>query len=190
MDIAVSDFMNEINKRNLHQVAYNSIQYGFKKRKPLIPESSTMPEELKIQGASFVTLELKNKLKGCIGSLEAYRPLFEDIAHNAFAAAFLDPRFSPLTQEEFSEVKISISVLTAPTPLKCHTEKELFNVLRPGQDGLIIEALGRRATFLPSVWEQLPHPKQFVDHLKLKAGLSPHEKIDHYNFWTYQTLEF
>lgn len=129
------------------------------------------PEPLRQPRASFVTLHVDAALRGCIGSLEARRALVEDVAHNAHAAAFDDPRFSPLTHAEFERLDIHISVLSPSEPLQFESEEELLRQLRPQVDGLILEEHSRRGTFLPSVWEQLPEPREFLRHLKRKAGL-------------------
>jgi AmmeMemoRadiSam system protein A len=121
--------------------------------------------------ATFVTLTQNGQLRGCIGSLEAHRPLAEDVAANARAAAFNDPRFAPLTADELARTRIEISRLTPATPLPCRDEAEALRQLRPHVDGLILTAGRRRATFLPQVWEQLPDPAVFLAELKRKAGL-------------------
>lgn len=122
-------------------------------------------------GAAFVTLTLDGRLRGCIGSLTAYRPLLDDVRSNARAAAFRDPRFSPLTREEFARVDVEVSVLTPAEPMSFSSEEHLLAQLIPHVDGLVLEASGRRGTFLPQVWDQLPDPRDFVAHLKRKAGL-------------------
>lgn len=121
--------------------------------------------------ATFVTLEIGGALRGCIGVLEAIRPLVVDVARNAFAAAFEDPRFPRLTRAELPRLDIHISVLTPPEPMHFDSEADLLRQIRPGIDGLILEDRGRRGTFLPSVWEQLPKPDEFFEHLRHKAGL-------------------
>lgn len=121
--------------------------------------------------ASFITLKLDGELRGCIGSLQAHRSLAEDIAHNAQAAAFKDPRFGPLTREEFARITVEVSVLSPAKRLHFANHAELVRSLHPGLDGLILECGGRRGTFLPQVWEQLPDPEHFLAHLKNKAGL-------------------
>lgn len=124
------------------------------------------------QRATFVTLKLDGALRGCIGSLEATRPLREDVRDNARAAAFRDPRFPPLTSDEFERVQIEVSVLTAPQPMNFADRSDALAQLRPGIDGVILASRGRRATFLPQVWEQLPDTEQFVRALQRKAGLA------------------
>ena len=121
--------------------------------------------------ASFVTLEIDDTLRGCIGTLEAHRPLVADVAANAWSAAFRDPRFPPLAAIEEDLLDIHVSVLTAPEPFVVRDEADLLARLRPGIDGLVLAEGARRATFLPSVWDQLPDPRDFVGHLKRKAGL-------------------
>ena len=122
-------------------------------------------------GATFVTLTQGGELRGCIGSLEAWRPLQEDVIANAIAAALRDPRFAPLTVSELEHTRVEVSLLSAPEPLDFADEAGALASLRPGIDGLILEEHGRRATFLPQVWEQLPQAEVFIAHLKRKAGL-------------------
>ncbi len=134
----------------------------------------TLPQDadwLAAQGASFVTLMKKGELRGCIGTLQAHRPVLEDVRKNAHAAAFEDPRFFPLRREEFAEVSVEVSLLSEPEPLAVATEAEALAYLRPHLDGVVLECGWHRATFLPQVWEQLPEPRQFLQQLKRKAGL-------------------
>jgi len=126
---------------------------------------------LKEPGATFVTLTQDGELRGCIGSLEAHRPLDRDVVANAVAAAFSDPRFPPLTLAELPRTRIEVSLLTAPQAMRFDDEADALGQLRPHVDGVILVAGHRRATFLPQVWEQLPDPRQFMAHLKQKAGL-------------------
>ncbi len=129
------------------------------------------PEILQKPGACFVTLTRDGALRGCIGSLEACRPLLDDLRSNALAAALRDPRFPPLTAVELPDVDIEVSVLGTPQALVFSSEAEALAQLHPGIDGVILMAGGRRATFLPQVWEQLPDPAEFIGRLKQKAGL-------------------
>ncbi|MCP5228906.1 AmmeMemoRadiSam system protein A [Accumulibacter sp.] len=138
----------------------------------LPPDPVTPPPELAEPGASFVTLTQNGRLRGCIGSLEAQRPLATDVAENAFAAAFRDPRFPPLSQEELARTRVEVSLLTPAKPFPVSGEEDALARLQPGIDGLILSFGRRRATFLPQVWESLPDPRQFMRELKLKAGLS------------------
>lgn len=125
------------------------------------------------RGACFVTLTVGGQLRGCIGSLEPYRPLLQDLKENALAAAFRDPRFPPLAERELESVRVEVSLLSPVTPLVCRDEADALSQLRPGIDGVILEYGRHRGTFLPQVWEQLPSPREFFWHLKLKAGLPP-----------------
>lgn len=122
-------------------------------------------------GASFVTLKRHGELRGCIGSLEAHRALLDDVKHNARSAAFLDPRFRPVSLREFDEIRVEVSLLSVATPMAFRDESDLLVQLRPQVDGLILEHGGHRGTFLPQVWESLPTPQEFFTHLKNKAGL-------------------
>jgi AmmeMemoRadiSam system protein B/AmmeMemoRadiSam system protein A len=122
-------------------------------------------------GASFVTLKIERTLRGCIGSLQAHRPLGEDVRANAQAAAFDDPRFPPLAVHEYASLEIEVSLLSPSTPIVVGSEAQLHAQLRPGIDGVTLQWGHRRGTFLPQVWESLPDPRDFVAQLKRKAGL-------------------
>lgn len=121
--------------------------------------------------ATFVTLTQGGNLRGCIGSLEAWRPLLRDVQENAIAAAFRDPRFLPLAADELDHTRVEVSLLTPPAALTFTSEADALAQLRPNIDGLIFSAGTHRSTFLPQVWEQLPDPVDFLVHLKQKAGL-------------------
>jgi len=128
-------------------------------------------ECLQQQGATFVTLTIEGRLRGCIGSLTARRSLREDVQANAVAAAFHDPRFAPLTSEEWTDTSVEVSVLGEARAIHGETEEQLRRALVPFQDGLILRYKQHQATFLPQVWQQLPQAALFLQHLKLKAGL-------------------
>ena len=123
------------------------------------------------KGATFVTLTQNGELRGCIGSLQAHRPLAQDVRHNALAAAFRDPRFEPLGRHELVMTECEVSLLSAAETMDFSDEQDALAQLRPGVDGIIFEYGRYRSTFLPQVWEQLPVPRNFMKHLKRKAGL-------------------
>jgi len=146
---------------------------------------------LQSKAATFVTLTIDRQLRGCIGSLQAHRPLIDDLQANAVAAAFHDPRFPPLTADEFKLVRIEISLLSAMQPLAFTDESDaLAAAIRPGRDGVVLEYGAHKGTFLPQVWEQLPDPVQFMAHLKLKAGLSADFWHPDVRLFTYQVEKF
>ena len=138
-----------------------------------------------------MTVTIDGNLRGCIGHIIPRETLIEGIRENALNAAFRDPRFPPLTQEEFDQIELEISVLTLPQELMYTDAKDLLNKLRPGVDGVIIKKGYREATFLPQVWDQLPDKKEFLTHLCLKAGLPPHSwKTEKLVVSTYQVQAF
>jgi AmmeMemoRadiSam system protein A len=128
---------------------------------------------LEVHGAAFVTLTLDDELRGCVGSAQARRPLFEDVIDNARAAAFSDPRFTPLTAGELARTRLEVSVLSALEKLEVETEEQLLALLRPGVDGLQLSWGPHRGLFIPEMWHQVPDPRRFLWYLKRKAGLPP-----------------
>lgn len=152
-------------------VAQSSIRHGLAMRKVQRISVADYPPALGEVMASFVTLRIADELRGCIGTAFARCPLIEDLSHNAFMAAFHDPRFAPLSAAEFAATSVEVSVLSPPAPFAFRDENELLSRLVPGRDGLILEDGGRRGLFLPQVWDSLPDPVEFLRYLKQKAGL-------------------
>lgn len=180
---------SESDRQILLAIARESIRYGLKHGKAL-PVSIDEYPQFAEDGACFVTLQIHQQLRGCIGTLEARQPLLVDIAKNAYSAAFRDPRFPRLEENEFEQLEIHISILNPPEPFPVTGEADLLQQLRPGIDGLILEDSYHRATFLPSVWESLPEPRQFLEHLRLKAGLPAGYWSDTIRFRRYTVEEF
>jgi len=141
-------------------------------------------------GASFVTLMLEAKLRGCIGSLAAKRRLGEDVAENAQAAALRDPRFAPLTPGEWPRCEVEVSVLSPAKPLRFADEAEMLAQIRAGEDGVILEHEGRRATFLPQVWESLPEKPRFLGELMRKAGIPADTRLARCKLWRYRVIKW
>jgi uncharacterized protein len=152
---------------------------------------STLSANLREQGASFVTLTIRGQLRGCIGALEAYQPLADDVREHAVAAALEDPRFPKVSKDELSKIQVEVSRLTRPVPLEYKDADDLLSKLRPGVDGVILKDGFRRATFLPQVWEKIPDPSEFLENLCYKMGTSPdHWKNRHLDVLIYQVDEF
>jgi AmmeMemoRadiSam system protein A len=155
----------------LRQIALEAVEFGLKHGKHLAIDTSRYPKPLQKPGACFVTLKLAGQLRGCIGSLEAHQSLVNDVAYNAFAAAFSDPRFPPVSNNELENLEFHISVLTPAVAMDFDSEEDLLKQIQPGIDGLVLEENQHRGTFLPAVWESLPEAESFLRHLKQKAGL-------------------
>lgn len=147
---------------------------------------------LEENGAVFVTIntEPNEQLRGCIGSLQAYRPLYKDIIHNAQAAALRDPRFLPLTVEELEHIKIEVSILSEPQILHYTDIEDLKTKIVPFQDGIVLKLDGKQATYLPQVWEQLPKFDDFFSSLCMKANLSRDCLSQHPEISTYRVKEY
>ena len=147
---------------------------------------------LKENGAVFVTInsEPNEQLRGCIGSLQAYRPLYKDIISNAQSAALRDTRFTPLTLEEFKHINIEVSILSEPITLEYSDVEDLKSKVVPFQDGIVLKHNGQHATYLPQVWEQLPNFDDFFSSLCLKANLSGNCLSDHPEISTYQVKKY
>ena len=175
-------------RATLLRVAKGAIDHGLRHRAaPDLAKADYDSALLDIRSC-FVTLEIEGRLRGCIGGLEATRPLVEDVAQHAHAAAFMDPRFSPVQEDELPRIDIHISILSPNTTMAFTSESDLIAQLRPGIDGLVIALGSKRATFLPSVWDSLPNAHQFLAHLKQKAGIAREESVE--KAWRYMTESF
>jgi len=177
-------------RTDLLGVALASIKSGLQTGHALEPDVGNYPPALTETRASFVTLNLDNTLRGCIGSLEPCTSLVRSVAGNAYAAAFRDPRFPALTLPELAGLTIHLSVLGPLQAVACDSETDLLEQMQPGIDGWVIEDGQFRGTFLPSVWETLPDARLFLEHLKMKAGLAADYWSDAITVWRYSTESF
>ena len=164
--------LGDANRRVLLDVATDVIGDAVTRRDPRMPDPSDFDAPLQEPRASFVTLERGDQLLGCIGTLMAAEPLVVDVARHALAAAFADPRLPPVTRDDFAEMSVKVSVLTTPEPVRAASFDELVAAVRPGVDGLLVEARRHRATLLPSVWDHVADTDQFLGVLWQKAGLA------------------
>ncbi len=174
--------LTELEKTILLRIARESIEAAVRNESLPKIELNSLPPALQEDGASFVTLTIEGRLRGCIGTLEAYQPLAEDVREHAIAAALEDYRFSPLQESELPVVEIEISRLTPTQTLFYQNPEDLPQLLQPFKDGVVLQDGSRRATFLPQVWEQLPDPEEFLTHLCLKMGTSG-------NLWEEKVLQ-
>ncbi len=158
--------------------------------RPPVISLPSFPHPLQGYGAAFVSLTQQGRLRGCIGSLKAHRPLAEDILDNAVRAGFHDPRFHPVSVEELPDCHIEISLLSRPAPIQFTDEEDLKTQLVPGRDGLILESSGKRGTFLPKVWGSLDAPDKFLNGLKIKAGLQKDHWSGDIKLWRYMSEDF
>lgn len=166
-----------------------SIKQGLAEDHPAEVSTADFPPALATECGSFVTLEKKGALRGCIGTIQPYRPLIVDISANAFSAAFRDPRFKPVVKEELRHITASISVLSPMQPMQFQNEEDLLDQLHPNETGLLINDRGHRAVFLPQVWESLPAPQQFLNRLKVKARLPENHWSDSMEAWRFQVAK-
>ncbi len=178
---------SDAERARLSRLARESIRYGLQQGCALPIQAADYPQNLQAARAAFVTLNRQGGLRGCIGHLEPVQPLVADVVQNAFAAAFQDPRFPPLQAAEEPQLEVHISVLSLPQAMTFDSEADLLRQIRPGEDGLILQDGPHRGTFLPSVWESLPEPRQFLEHLKIKAGLPSGHWSDRIRISRYQT---
>lgn len=174
----------------LIHLARGSIDYGLRHGQPLPVRCDDLPPAFAEPAATFTTLRLDDQLRGCCGALEATHPLAVDVARSAFQAAFQDPRFNPVRRDELDAIRLEISVLSPLESIVVTDEPDLLNQLKPGRDGLVIVADGRRATFLPKVWDTLPQPRQFLSALKAKCGLAEDYWSERFEFLRYQTTSY
>ncbi|GAB1262284.1 AmmeMemoRadiSam system protein A [Aurantivibrio plasticivorans] len=177
-------------QKKLLRLARTTIESGARTSTAIPVNVNDYPASLAVLASSFVTLHKNDQLRGCIGSLSPTQALVSDVAEHAYAAAFRDPRFPAVTEDEVPALHIEISVLTPQQPIDCSSEEDLLNQLNANQDGLTIEDGHYRATFLPSVWGQLPDKREFLTQLKRKAGLSSNHWSHHFKAYRYHTLSF
>lgn len=182
--------LTEADKDLLLQQARRSIEYFVENGEMLRLDSSTHAEYLRAEAATFVTLHLREHLRGCVGTTDAYQPLIDDVIAHAHAAAFRDYRFQPVSAPELEDITIEVSVLSTPEALQFESEPHLLKQLRPGCDGLTIAAGRQKATFLPTVWNQLQDKHLFLRQLIHKAGLPANQDVRELSAWRYQTVVF
>ena len=188
---APNDTLSRSEQELLLGVARDSIAQWLVAGRALDLDPAAFPPALRDTRASFVTLRRPDgALRGCVGELEASRPLVHSVADRARAAAFGDPRFRPLAAHELDEVGLHVSVLGDLEPIDAASEAELLAALRPGVDGLVIDDGAHRATFLPAVWESLREPRHFLRELFRKAGLVESAWPPRLRAWRYEVLEF
>ncbi len=187
----MEDKLTHEEKKALLRLARQSLEAGVRgTRLPTLDPAELTPT-LKAEGAAFVTLTIHGDLRGCIGALEPYQSLAEDVREHAVAAALEDPRFPQVQENELAKIQIEVSRLTLPTPLDYEGPEDLLGKLRPGMDGVILRDGFRRATFLPQVWEKIPEAAAFLANLCYKMGAAPDTwKRKHLEVLVYQVEEF
>ena len=187
----MSDQLTNEEKQTLLRLARQALELGVRGEKLPPLDSASLTPTLRANGASFVTLTERGNLRGCIGALEAYQSLAEDVREHAVAAALNDYRFPPVQTGELGRIHIEVSRLTAPVPLEYSSPEDLLARLRPHVDGVVLKDGSRRATFLPQVWEQIEDPEEFLAHLCAKMG-APHDqwRRKHLEVLIYQVEEF
>lgn len=168
----------------LLRLAREAMERGVNGEKLSPLDEAALPPRLREKGSSFITLTVRGELRGCIGALEPYQSLAEDVREHAMAAALKDPRFPAVRKEELNEIQIEVSRLTRPIPLEYIDANDLLSKLRPHVDGVILRdnVTGRRGTFLPQVWEKISDPAEFLNNLCYKMGISE-------NVWRSRPLE-
>lgn len=187
----MDDKLTPDERRILLRLAREAMERGV--RGELLPslDESQLTPRLRQEGASFVTLTIEGELRGCIGTLEPYQPLAEDVREHAIAAALEDPRFPAVSECELNRIRLEISRLTCPLPLEYQDPDDLVSKLRPHVDGVVLRDSLRRSTFLPQVWEKMPDPAEFLNNLCYKLGADPHLwQRKHLDVLVYQVEEF
>ncbi len=187
----MQDKLNHDEQQTLLRLAREAMTLRVQGKKLPRLDLASLPEKLRENGASFITLTVRGALRGCIGALEPHQPLAEDVREHAAAAALEDPRFAPVSESELSAIQIEISRLTLPVPLEYTDADDLLSKLKPHVDGVILRDAFHRATFLPQVWEKIPDPVEFLNQLCWKMGLSENAwRTRHLDVLTYQVEEF
>ena len=182
-------FAHKETGQSLLDLAAEAVVFAVFTGDPLSVDTADFSPHLQEDGASFVTLKKNGALRGCIGSLQASEALVHNVANNAYGAVAQDTRFPKVLCQELSHLSVSVSVLNPLSKLLYINDDDLLAQLRPGTDGLVLEGLGRRSTFLPQVWADLPNPKDFLKTLKLKGGFDPGPLSEKITAWRYQITD-
>lgn len=187
----MEDALTQEEQQLLLRLAREALERGVRGETLPPLDASSLPPRLQEAGATFITLTRDGELRGCIGTLEPYQPLAEDVREHAVAAALEDPRFPPVRESELDRIQIEVSRLTRPVPLEYRDADDLLSKLRPHVDGVILRDGPRRSTFLPQVWEKIPGPAEFLENLCYKMGADPHLwRKKHLEVLVYQVEEF
>lgn len=187
----MDDQLTKEEKKILLHIARMALESGVRRQPLPSLEDENITPVLHAEGASFVTLTMNGNLRGCIGALEPYQPLVDDVREHAVAAALEDYRFPPVQENELANIKIEVSRLTRPVQLDYSDADDLLEKIHPGVDGVILRDGFRRATFLPQVWEKIPGPVEFLENLCYKMGASPDTwRRKHLDVLVYQVEEF
>jgi AmmeMemoRadiSam system protein A len=171
--MGTTDRLTDQEKQTLLRLARESMEHAVRQEPIPSIDLDSLSRRLRADGVSFVTLTIQGALRGCIGALEPSQPLALDVSEHAIAAALHDYRFPRVEPGELAHIEIEVSRLTLPVPLAYQAPEELLDKLRPGVDGVLLRDGGRRATFLPQVWEKIPEPADFLDNLCYKMGAAP-----------------
>lgn len=186
-----ADRLTEEEKKILLRLAREALEGGVRGEKLPKLKLATFTARLREDGASFVTLTKRGDLRGCVGALEPYQPLAEDVREHSVAAALDDFRFSPVQPAELNEISIEVSRLSVPIPLEYNSPEDLLTKLKPNVDGVILRDGRHRATFLPQVWEKLPDRVEFLENLCYKLGAEPNAwRKKHFEIAIYRVEEF
>lgn len=178
-------------QQTLLRLARQALECGVRGDKLPPLDETVLSLQLRELGATFVTLTIRGELRGCIGALEAHKPLVEDVREHTIAAALEDPRFPPVSEDELNRIQIEVSRLTPPLPLEYRDAADLLSKLKPYVDGVILRDGFRRATFLPQVWEKIPNPVEFLNYLCHKMGLGDAAWVNrHMEVFIYHVEEF
>jgi len=162
---------SETEQRLLTRLAHEAIETAIQGRPAPEPASGSLTETLCRDTATFVTLRLHRRLRGCVGNLVARDPLYRSVIHNAIGAARRDTRFEPVTLQESGQLEVHISLLSDLVPLQTGSPAELLDQIRPGLDGVVLRQAGRVSTYLPQVWESFSKREDFLESLCRKAGV-------------------
>lgn len=187
----MSEKLTAEEKQTLLRLAREALENGVRGESLPAPDPTQLTPLLRAEGAAFVTLTIRGQLRGCIGALQPYQPLADDVREHAIAAGLQDYRFPPVRLDELPRIHIEVSRLTLPQPLAYTDADDLLAKLQPGLDGVILRDGSRRATFLPQVWEQIPDKAEFLGHLCAKMGAASNLwRNKHLDVQIYQVEEF
>ncbi len=176
--------------QDLMKIAKLSLDSAVINKQIYKPSRADWDDSLFNKGVSYVILKDKeNKIKGMSGSTLSTQAIAFDVANNTYMAASGSKDYPPISQDELSDIKISINLLSGFEKLNYRNEVELLAKINQNVDGILLQDGNRQGIFLPQKWQEFPQKRDFLSQLKVSAGLSPSYWSNRIKVYRFRTVE-